>query len=483
MASLPPLALASSSFITTSSAFLTTYRSALRNNRRVSFVDGIVGPTSSSAMPPSKGDLYNDDELFELLTIHQTLNNFNGNQDEDSGNGMDDSILGGVHDWVLQSLNDDGDKAQVISSNGSPVNDIGLLNDNDNNPIEIYAIPNLHKFVLETIGDTRSSLTTSNDKVGDKSSINQLAFENLQTLLRDRKPSIRAIATDVDGTLLSGQYMHPITQDAILRGIQQAYDKSSGGSSSNTNKIQHFFPATGKSRKGAMDSLGPIVGPLLHNCPGVYIQGLYCVDKEGNVVFEKRLSSDAIRAAEELVAMFGLSIVGYDGDELYTTQQTDVVRDLSEIYGEPTVEVLMDKETGHSAIKLADHDRGLHKLLLMDNDVDKLALVRVSLEELAKKHDATVTQALPTMLELLPAGCSKANGVQRVCEALGINPAEELLALGDAENDLGMLQMACIGVAVGNACPLARDAADFIMKERHDEGGAGLAMNLFAFDE
>jgi hydroxymethylpyrimidine pyrophosphatase-like HAD family hydrolase len=87
------------------------------------------------------------------------------------------------------------------------------------------------------------------------------------------------------------------------------------------------------------------------------------------------------------------------------------------------------------------------------------------------------------MLELLPAGCSKANGVQRVCEALGINPAEELLALGDAENDLGMLQMACIGVAVGNACPLARDAADFIMKERHDEGGAGLAMNLFAFDE
>jgi hypothetical protein len=195
MASLPPLALASSSFITTSSAFLTTYRSALRNNRRVSFVDGIVGPTSSSAMPPSKGDLYNDDELFELLTIHQTLNNFNGNQDEDSGNGIDDSILGGVHDWVLQTLNDDGDKAQVISSNGSPVNDIGLLNDNDNNPIEIYAIPNLHKFVLETIGDTRLSLSTSNDKVGDKSSINQSAFENLQTLLRDRKPSIRAIAT------------------------------------------------------------------------------------------------------------------------------------------------------------------------------------------------------------------------------------------------------------------------------------------------
>jgi hydroxymethylpyrimidine pyrophosphatase-like HAD family hydrolase len=69
-----------------------------------------------------------------------------------------------------------------------------------------------------------------------------------------------------------------------------------------------------------------------------------------------------------------------------------------------------------------------------------------------------------------------------VCEVLGINAETELLALGDAENDAGMLRMASIGVAVGNACPLARDAADFIMKERSDEGGAGLAMELFGFD-
>jgi hypothetical protein len=43
-----------------------------------------------------------------------------------------------------------------------------------------------------------------------------------------------------------------------------------------------------------------------------------------------------------------------------------------------------------------------------------------------------------------------------------------------------MLQMAAIGVAVGNACPQARDASDFIMKERNDEGGAGLAKYIVA---
>lgn len=119
----------------------------------------------------------------------------------------------------------------------------------------------------------------------------------------------------------------------------------------------------------------------------------------------------------------------------------------------------------------------------MDEDTEMLTkVVRPKLEDLAKRHDVTVTQALPTMLELLPGGCSKAYGVQKLCEALDIDPRSELLALGDAENDAEMLEMACIGVAVGNACPRARSAADFIMTECNDEGGAGLAMELFGFD-
>ncbi len=281
----------------------------------------------------------------------------------------------------------------------------------------------------------------------------------------------------MDGTLLSGRYLHPTTRDAVLRGLRQAYES---GAVAEGNNIRHFFPATGKTRAGAMKSLGPEIGPLLLKCPGVYVQGLYCVDGDGNVVFERKLPRSAVRAAAVLAAEYGISIVAYDGDAIYTTNVTKLVVHLSEFHAEPTVNLLIDERSGR-AMELADHEPGLHKLLLMDDDLVKLAMVRLRLEELAKTHNATVTQALPTMLELLPAGCSKAYGVARVCEALGVNPAVELLALGDAENDSGMLRMASIGVAVGNACPQAREAADFIMRERHDEGGAGLAMNLFGF--
>lgn len=379
---------------------------------------------------PDKRDLYDENELIELLTLHQALN--------------------------------DGQEQQV--------HEYSKTNEE--------AIPDIHDLVLQTLDDIESSSVSRTFDVKLEEEIpTQLdgSMNTLMALLRDKKPSIRAIASDVDGTLLSsGQQLHSLTLDAVLRAIDQ--------SQSNTDqKIQHFFAATGKSRAGAARSLGPIIGPLLYQCPGVYIQGLYCVDGENNVLFEKKLPQSAVAAAEELVAEFGISIIGYDGDDLFSTKLTDNVVELSEFYGEPTVKLIMEDD---SVSTLVEHEAGLHKLLLMDDDVQKLStIIRPRLEQLAEEHYATVTQAIPTMLELLPKGCSKAYGVQKVCEALGIDAKTELLAIGDAENDVGMLEMASIGVAVGNACPQARNAADFIMKERNDEGGAGLAIGLFGFDD
>jgi len=411
---------------------------------------------------PDKGDLYNDDELFELLNLHESINPpesglFSGGGDDTNGEINEEIIFGGIHDWVLDTLNDD-----VKSTNDN--NDISI-GQSSGNPTEISAIPGLHDLVLETIEGIDSA---SSDEDVDYSSLNEQKASNLKSLLSGKKPLITAIATDIDGTLLAGQYLHPTTEEAVVKAINHA-DKVPD---------KHFFPATGKSRRGAIDSLGPNLGPLVDQCPGVYIQGLYCVDADGNVVYEQKLSTSAIKAAEQLVKTNDISIVGYDGDDLYSTKLTDIVVHLSEFYGEPTVK-LIEKEK--DKILLAAHEPGLHKLLLMDDDVDKLAKIRIELEKLANQHDATVTQALPTMLELLPAGCSKANGVQKMCDHLGIDPASQLLALGDAENDYGMLELASIGVAIGNACPRAKEVANFIMDERHDEGGAGIAMNLFGF--
>lgn len=303
---------------------------------------------------------------------------------------------------------------------------------------------------------------------------------NLSPDLQSKSKRIRAIASDVDGTLLSStQTLHPRTRVAIHKAVELASTYTP--SSSHSQDAFFFFPATGKSRKGALSSLGVEISTLFtqSNIPGVYLQGLYCVDGHGNVIFERKLSTKAVAAVEQLAHTHNISIVGYDGDFLCTTDQTDIVQHLHTHYGEPMPTLL---HNGTHTQNLSQHEPRLHKILLLDDDTHRLKhTVRPLLEALAAQHGAGVTQALPTMLEYLPANCSKHVGVQRLCEALNIDMATELLALGDAENDAEMLHAASIGVTMGNGCAVAKRSADYVMEETNDDGAAGLAMELFVF--
>jgi hypothetical protein len=54
--------------------------------------------------------------------------------------------------------------------------------------------------------------------------------------------------------------------------------------------------------------------------------------------------------------------------------------------------------------------------------------------------------------------------------------AEQVMAIGDNANDAGMLKWAGIGVAMGNASPQARRAADYVTDD-HDADGAAKAIS------
>ena len=386
-----------------STALLSTFENEGSNSNNSSFGPSFDWSSAKPEKPLSKADLYENDDLLRLISIHNLFSD----------------------EYTLETP--------------------------------------FSKPMFEPTTSTPTSLLQSN-----------ISFFDEDTKIKVQ--SIRAIASDVDGTLLSSrQTLHPRTKLAIKHAIDLASRKQS---------LDYFFLATGKSRRGALNSLGYEVENWINinHMPGVYLQGLYCVDGNGNVVFEKKLSSQAIAAAEVLVSTHGISIVAYNGDALFTTKATEIVRHLHDHYGEPMPLELSTLEK--SCTKLIDYKSGFHKILLMDDNIVRLReVIRPQLEDLAKQHNACVTQAIPTMLELLPEGCSKALGVSKVCEALKIDMSRELLAMGDAENDVGMLTNAAIGVAVGNACPKAKEAADFVMTETNDEGGAGAAMELFGFKQ
>lgn len=75
------------------------------------------------------------------------------------------------------------------------------------------------------------------------------------------------------------------------------------------------------------------------------------------------------------------------------------------------------------------------------------------------------------LIEVLPRGLSKATGVDEVARPLGISAAD-VIAFGDMPNDVPMLGWAGRGVAMGNAHPEAKAAADEVTLTNADDGVA-----------
>ena len=92
---------------------------------------------------------------------------------------------------------------------------------------------------------------------------------------------------------------------------------------------------------------------------------------------------------------------------------------------------------------------------------------------LAQRYGDRV-RAVSTMecnLELTDREGSKGAALAALCQMLNI-PTAQVMALGDADNDIGMLQTAGIGVAMSNAIPEVQAAADWITLSNEEDGVA-----------
>lgn len=105
--------------------------------------------------------------------------------------------------------------------------------------------------------------------------------------------------------------------------------------------------------------------------------------------------------------------------------------------------------------------------VLVDVATDDVVIVNDVIGELGL--DAQVIRNRGRSM-VLPAGVSKGTGLRRVLRELGLSP-HNVLAVGDAENDLALLDAAEIGVAVANAVPSVKHHADLVLA---DENGAGV---------
>jgi Cof subfamily protein (haloacid dehalogenase superfamily) len=266
-----------------------------------------------------------------------------------------------------------------------------------------------------------------------------------------RKP-IRLIVTDLDGTLLNSAHeVSPRTEAAIHAAQAQGVA---------------FTVATGKT----FPSTTALIERFDIQLPVICGNGTSVHDIDGTVLYEDPIPPDLAVEAVHFAAEHGMTPVIYVAGGLLVPVWDENVDVLVE-HHEPPPEVLPDLAP---ALRDGYHP---HKIILMNQDLAKVSAFQKLLEARFAGRGQVIRSGLPEVVELLPQGVSKATALRHILDHAGIE-ADETMTFGDNSNDLAMIKMAGIGVAMSNSPAYIRDAADFVTTS-NDEDGVALAIERF----
>lgn len=118
------------------------------------------------------------------------------------------------------------------------------------------------------------------------------------------------------------------------------------------------------------------------------------------------------------------------------------------------------------------------------SEITKLNLYHLTQEDRARTKQAlsdtglTLSYSEAASLEVTPAGCSKATGVEQLCSELGIG-MDQVVAVGDGLNDLAVLQAVGMPVAMSNAAPQVKAIARAEVNDNDHDGVAEAIQRFF----
>ena len=253
--------------------------------------------------------------------------------------------------------------------------------------------------------------------------------------------TVKLIASDMEDTLLnSNTKLSERNAAAIHKAIAKGIV---------------FMIATGRmyvSVKPYADALGLDVPLVTYN--GALVKG----SKSGKVYYEHPLKLDT---ALELLAYCkekGYYIQSYQGDELWVKEETVFSAEYERISG------IKAKPAGE---KLYHPEVTPYKLLAMTKPEEFQKVWQDIQQKFAGK--VTVTSSRDNFLELMEPGVNKWNAVKAVAASYGIRP-EEVMCIGDSNNDLPMLQHAGTARDMAKSSTQVLELADFVTTTVMDDG-------------
>ncbi|MGL4849104.1 MAG: Cof-type HAD-IIB family hydrolase [Clostridium sp.] len=266
---------------------------------------------------------------------------------------------------------------------------------------------------------------------------------------------IKLICTDMDGTLLNTD--HSVSEEN-KQALKYALDKG-----------VHIAISTGRLFTSA-NFYGRLIGI---KTPIISSNGSYIKDVENNkVLFKSPLSLEEGREIYKILKKYDLS-------RFFNTWNTAISD--SEFISNHGYKISNEGCTEEEKTKfvvsenveeaLESYNGEVLKAICIDYSKEKLEEVKKARKEIEDLNKYEVVCSSPYNFEVMKKGTSKGFAVKKLAEMFDIKK-EEILCIGDSENDLSMLQYAGVGVAMGNALDFVKEKADFVTLDNDHAGVA-----------
>ena len=272
------------------------------------------------------------------------------------------------------------------------------------------------------------------------------------------KKNIRMVALDLDGTTFNS------AGDISERNVAAIEEAALKGT--------HVVVSTGRSFSSLPDHIKAVRGiEYAITSNGAHVNRVETGEPVYSDFLDKRVVREVARLKEETGADIEVFIQG----RAYVDQSYyDHVRDDGCVFRNAEYVLWSRRPVPDVCSLMFEHD---HEIENVNFVYETLEMLEEARPKITAMENATITSSFPNNLEVGGPNTSKKTALIWLMDKLGITP-DELMCCGDAPNDIAMLELAGIGVAVANAWGGLKDHADHITGS-NDDDGVGIAIEKF----
>ncbi len=234
--------------------------------------------------------------------------------------------------------------------------------------------------------------------------------------------------------------------------------------------------ATGRNDilvKDYMDEAG-FKEEIVIGCNGASIRDL----KDNRIIQLNCIPKDTMKEMIHICLENNIKAKMYTLTESYSTCKENSGDELKEVLTyTKQLSISLEYKYEEDLDSLVDKKEFL-KMVILEEDREKLLDIQNKFKQL-EGINAVISAKI--CLDIIKKGVSKGEALKHYANMLGINK-EEIVAIGDSENDLEMLNFAGFSVAMGNAEDFVKSACNMVTLT-NDEGGVAYAINKIIGNE